>query len=185
LTSCTPKQNFFVLLPDPNGQVGQIAVSNKGGTQVLKEARQAVNVKTRDKAPEPPYSMEEKQIKDIFGSALDAQPTSPVHFLLYYKSGSSDLTEEYQKLIPEILKTIKARNSMDISIIGHADRVGTREFNYRLASDRAEVIKFILIYQGINPDLIEVASHGEDDPMIKTEDEVPEPQNRRVEVTIR
>jgi outer membrane protein OmpA-like peptidoglycan-associated protein len=185
ITSCTTGQNFFVLLPDPNGQVGQIAVSNKGGTQILKEARQSVTVTAPEKVPEPPCLMEEKQIKALFGEALNAQPDPPRRFLLYFKKDTSDLTEESDKLVPEILKSIKDRNSKDVSIIGHTDRVGTRELNYRLALDRAKVIMFLLIYQGINPDWIEIASHGEDNPLIKTEDEVSEPRNRRVEVVIR
>ncbi|MGA3084835.1 MAG: OmpA family protein [Thermodesulfobacteriota bacterium] len=185
LIACTPAQNLFVLLPDPNGQVGQIAVSNKGVTQVLKEAGQAVKVKNRDKAPEPPSPMEEKEIKALFGKALTAQPDLPLRFLLYFESGTSDLTEESEKLIPDILKAIKDRNSTDVSIVGHTDSVGTREFNYRLASDRANTIKFLLIYKGVNPDIIEVSSHGKDNPLIKTEDQVTEPRNRRVEMTIR
>jgi len=188
LIACTPAQNLFVLLPDPNGQVGQIAVSNKGVTQVLKEAGQAVKVKTRDEPPEPPSPMEEKEIKTLFGEALTAQPDPPLRFLLYFKKGSSDLSdldEESEKLIPDILKAIKDRNSTDVSIVGHTDRVGTRELNNRLALDRAMTIKFLLIYKGVHPGIIEVTSQGEDNPLIKTEDEVAEPRNRRVEMTIR
>lgn len=185
LISCASNQNFFVLLPDPDGQVGQIAVSNQGGTQVLKEARQAVRVESPDKSPEPPFLMEEKQVKELFGEALSAQPDPPLKFLLYFKKGTSDLTEESEKVVPEIFKAVKARNSLDITITGHTDRVGPRELNFRIAFDRANVIKNHLIHQGFDPDVIELASHGEDNPLIKTDDEVPEPRNRRVEVTVR
>jgi outer membrane protein OmpA-like peptidoglycan-associated protein len=183
--SCAANQNFFVLLPDSDGRVGQVAVSNQGGTQVLSAARQAVSVKSKDDSPEKPFVMEEKQITALFGEALSAQPDPPLKFLLYFKKGTSDLTEESQKLIPEILNTVKTRKLTEITITGHTDRVGPRELNFKIAFDRAKVIKHLLIYQGIKPELIEIASHGEDNPLIKTDDEVPEPRNRRVEVTVR
>jgi outer membrane protein OmpA-like peptidoglycan-associated protein len=183
--SCASNQNFFVLLPDPDGQVGQISVSNQGGTQVLTSARQAVRVKSKDDSPEPPFLMEEERIKALFGEALSAQPDPPLKFLLYFKLGASDLTEESEKVIPEIYKAIEARHSKDITVTGHTDRVGTRESNFRIAFDRAKVIKDLLIVQGARSELIEIASHGEDNPLIKTDDEVPESLNRRVEVTVR
>jgi len=182
---CTSSGNLFVLLSDPDGKTGKISVSNKGGSRLLTEPRQATEVKKADESPTPPFLVEEKRIKDIFGSALDAQPTSPVHFLLYYKMGSSDLTEESKKMLLEILKTSKTRNSTDISIIGHTDRVGARETNFNLGLKRAALVKEMLVAIGLDAQIIEVASHGEDNPLIKTEDEVPEPRNRRVEVVIR
>lgn len=151
----------------------------------MKEARQAVRVKSLDKSPEPPFLMEEKQIKALFGEALSAQPDPPLKFILYFKRGTWDLTEESEKKIPEIIKALKARNSTHITITGHTDRVGLRELNFRIALDRAKVIKHLFVDQGIMSDVVEIASHGEDDPFIKTEDEVPEPRNRRVEVTVR
>lgn len=185
LISCASNQNFFVLLPDPDGRVGQIAVSNQGGTRVLSEARQAVRVKSKDDSPEPPFLMEEKQVSTLFGEALSAQPDPPLKFLLYFKKGTSDLTEESEKVLPEMLKAIEARHSRDVTITGHTDRVGPRALNFRIAFDRAKVIKHLLIYQGIRPEIFDIASHGEDNPLIKTDDEVPEPRNRRVEVTVR
>jgi outer membrane protein OmpA-like peptidoglycan-associated protein len=185
LTSCASNRNHFVLLPAPDGHVGEITVSNKGGSQVLDEARQAVMVKTPDSAPGPPYLLTENQINELFGEALSAQPEPPLKFLLYFKTGTSDLTEESEKLFPEILNSIKARNSTDISIVGHTDRVGSRESNYRLALDRAKAVKNLFIRKGVQPDIIEVDSHGKDNPLVKTEDEVPEPRNRRVEAIIR
>jgi outer membrane protein OmpA-like peptidoglycan-associated protein len=57
--------------------------------------------------------------------------------------------------------------------------------NYKLGLDRAQEIRDLLVSQGIDPKVIEVTSHGEDNPLVKTEDDVPEPKNRRVEIVIR
>ena len=183
--ACAPPSNTFVLLPDPNGQVGELSISNRAGTRVLKEAQYALSVKGRDELPGSPALMEEKQIEELFGKTLKAQPDPPEKFVLYFTKGTSDLTEESEKLIPAIHKTIKDRDSRDISVIGHTDRVGKQAFNFKLGFDRARVIMHLLSYQGVLHTIIEVDSHGEDNPLIKTDDEVAEPRNRRVEVVIR
>jgi len=181
---CTSGSNVFVLLSDPDGKTGQMAVSNKGGSQLLQEPRQATEVKGIDQSPTAPFLMDEKQIQNIFGSALEAQPAVPIRFLLYFKSGSSELTDESAKKIPEILTTFNVRKPTEVSIIGHTDRVGSRETNFNLGFKRATVVRDMFTAGGLDAQSIEVHSHGEDNPLIQTEDEVPEPRNRRVEVTI-
>ena len=50
---------------------------------------------------------------------------------------------------------------------------------------RANAIRSLLVDVGIDPSLVEASSHGEADLLIKTADEVSEPANRRVEITVR
>jgi outer membrane protein OmpA-like peptidoglycan-associated protein len=69
--------------------------------------------------------------------------------------------------------------------VGHTDTEGTRKMNQQLGMERAMEIKKLLVAQGIDPRIIEVTSHGEGNPLIKTPDDVPEPRNRRVEVILR
>ncbi|MBA4391941.1 MAG: OmpA family protein [Desulfobacca sp.] len=180
-----PGKNVFVLLPDPDGKTGKILVSNPSGSQLLAHPKEATEIAKPGEAPSTPFIMEEKQIRDLFGPALDAQPSSPVYFLLYFKSGSTELTDESRKIIPDVFQTLKARNSTDVSIIGHTDRVGARETNFKIGLIRANFIKETLVKSGLDPNIVEVFSHGEDNPLIRTEDEIPEPRNRRVEITIR
>ncbi len=185
LISCASKKNLIVLLPDHDGQVGQIVVENKGGTQILTEPRQATEIRAVDISPAPPVSLKEEQVLKEFGEALSALPEPPIRFLLHFISDTSKLTPESQRRIPEILRAIEARKSKDISIVGHADRVGSRKDNQRLGLERAVSIKNLFVSRGVDPSGVEVVSHGEDNPLIETEDNVPEPRNRRVEITIR
>lgn len=185
LISCAPKKNLIVLLPDPDGKVGKVVVSNKAGTQLLTESRHATEVKAMDVSPTSPVFMKEEEVFKIFGEALSAQPEIPLRFLLCFESGTTELTIESQRQISEILGAIEARKSKDISIVGHTDRVGSREANYKLGLERADSIKAILVSKGVDPSGIEVASHGEDNLLVRTEDEVAEPRNRRIEITVR
>ena len=174
-----------MLLPDDDGQVGEIVVENKGGTQVLTEPRQATEVKGADVSPTPPTTMKEEEVRRIFGEALAALPEPPIRFVLYFVTGTPELTAESKRQIPEILRAIETRKSKDIAIVGHTDRVGSREKNQILGLERAVSIKNILVSYGVDPSGIGVVSHGEDNPSIETEDNVAEPRNRRVEITVR
>jgi outer membrane protein OmpA-like peptidoglycan-associated protein len=186
LSACAVKSqgSLVVLTADPGGKVGEIAVSNRVGTQIIAKPNYATAIKDSATPPTPPIPMEEKEIKRIFSKALDAQPEPPVTYILYFKQ-SSDLTEESTKQLSEILATVKERKSLEISIVGHTDTVGPRQKNYELALERAGKIKEILTSKGIDPSIIEIDSHGMDNLLIKTPNSFPEPRNRRVEVTIR
>ena len=184
LLSCAGK-NQFVLLPEADGKTGKILVSTKGGQQVLTEAKQATDIEDADKAPSKPFPMSDEEIESAYGEALSALPQPPVHFILYFKSGSVELSDESREVIGEVLKEAKRRKSADISIVGHTDRVGSREANFKLGMERTEMVKRMFVVQGIDGEYIDTSSHGEDNPLIKTDDETTEPRNRRVEVVVR
>ena len=39
--------------------------------------------------------------------------------------------------------------------------------------------------QGVDPSTLDISSHGKDNPLVPTGDQVSEPRNRRVEITVR
>jgi outer membrane protein OmpA-like peptidoglycan-associated protein len=186
VTSCaSAKKSLVVLQSDPDGKTGEIVVANKAGSQVLARPGEATEVKDANTPPSAPFRVEQAEVAKTFGPALAARPAPPGLYLLYFRTGSTDLMAESERLITQILQIVKARHSTDIRVVGHTDRVGTREGNYTLALDRAQEVKRILISKGVDPAVIEVESHGEDNPLIPTPNEAPELQNRRVEVTVR
>ena len=129
--------------------------------------------------------MSAEEIQDTFADALAAEPLPPVKFILHFMPDSDQLTDESRAVLPDIFQTIQSRQSTDIVISGHTDTVGEKNYNYTLSLERAQAIFKILEAQGAVPAHITVTSHGEGNPLIKTADEVAEPKNRRVEVTIR
>jgi len=63
--------------------------------------------------------------------------------------------------------------------------VGKKGYNYSLSMNRARAVASILAGEGIDPSVLEITSHGKDNPLVPTGDQVPEPRNRRVEITVR
>ena len=179
-----PKQSMFLVIPDPEGKVGQITVTNRTGTQVLDQPRQGSTVQSANDAPSPPSTLDETEIKRIFGEALAAQPAGPARFILYFKDDSEELTPESEMLLAEVFRTMRARGGLDISVIGHTDTIGTRDYNYQLSLRRARKVADLLAAQGVDRNILDIESHGEDNLLVKTGDQVREPRNRRVEITV-
>jgi outer membrane protein OmpA-like peptidoglycan-associated protein len=181
---CSPG-SVVVLMPNPDGKVGQVSVSNQGGSQVLTKAGQATFVRDAQTAPQAPVVMKQAEIDKRFGTALAARPSPPVGFILYFRSDSTKLVKGSKALLPKIISMIKSRESVDISVVGHCDTVGDDAYNLRLSRRRAVVVAKILIKNGVDPEALEITSHGKRRPLIPTGDNVREPRNRRVEVTVR
>lgn len=184
LSGCA-KQTKVVLLPEPSGAVGTVTVSTDSGSVDITKAMEATVVKGRQSLPSSPQLISQEEVEKDFGEALQSLPEQPVHFIVYFKKDSNLLTTESEKMIPQVLTTIDARASQDISVIGHTDTAGNPSYNLRLSNKRAEAIADILSDKGVPKSHIQTTSHGENNPLIPTADNVHEPKNRRVEIVVR
>jgi outer membrane protein OmpA-like peptidoglycan-associated protein len=174
-----------VLLPDPDsGKTGSAAVSNGSGAVDLNSPRAATNVPS-GQGPGAVTILSETEVQERFGPALEALPPAPIHFTLFYKFDSDELTDESSALVPQILEAVKQRASPDVVVTGHTDTIGTAAGNAALGMRRAVAVRTLLVDAGLDPAFVEVASHGEADLLVATADNVAEPRNRRVEITVR
>jgi outer membrane protein OmpA-like peptidoglycan-associated protein len=185
LAACGTPDNLFVLLPNEDGSVGRIEIASTTGSQTLDAAQEATGLDRAGQAPVEPFALTAEEIQTAFGQALAAQPAAPEVFILYFRTGTTELVPESQVQLPDIIATVTARTAPDVSVTGHTDRAGSDEFNMRLSLDRAESVRDALVEAGLTVERIEVTSHGENNPLIPTADDVSEPRNRRVEVTVR
>jgi len=184
LAACAGK-NRFVLLEEEDGSVGAITVQNEAGSQTVTQAGEGTKVSSASAAPSAPQEVSRQDIQQTWGAALGASPRQPRTFLLYFIFGSDELTEQSRAQLPAILGSIKEFPAPEVAVVGHTDRVGPADVNARLALDRAEAARDLLLREGLDPNLIQVTSHGESNPVVPTADGVAEPRNRRVEVTVR
>jgi len=177
------RDDLVVLLPDQTGKTGALAVTEGSTERVLDAPYAAARVKEEGRLDVGTATPDE--VKAAFGAALAAQPPRPVSFTLYFLEGKDTLTPESQQVVQQIFAEIARRPAPEIVIIGHTDRVGSVASNDALSLKRAEKMRDDLVKLGIPADRIEVAGRGEREPLVPTEDEVPEPRNRRVEVSVR
>ncbi|MBP2678647.1 MAG: hypothetical protein H6Q82_1712 [Deltaproteobacteria bacterium] len=179
-----PTRDVIVLLPDDQGKTGAIVVSSAGVERRLDRPGQTVTVE-EGSPPGLPGIMPREEVLAIAGPALAALPAPPARFILYFEHDSVDLTPASRGLLKSVLATIRERSPVDVSVVGHTDTVGKREYNYSLSLKRAKAVASILAGKGIDPSVLDITSHGKDNPLIPTGDQVPEPRNRRVEITVR
>jgi len=179
-----PSRDIIVLLPDDQGKTGAIVVSSAGVERRLDRPGQTVTVESGS-PPGLPTVMPEPEVRAIAGPALAALPKPPAQFILYFEHDSVDLTAESRAVLEKVIGRIRARAPVDVSVVGHTDTVGTKGYNYSLSLKRAKEVASILTGKGIDPSVLEITSHGKDNPLVPTGDQVTEPRNRRVEITVR
>jgi outer membrane protein OmpA-like peptidoglycan-associated protein len=184
LAACGPK-NLIVLVPDPDGTVGDIKVANSAGSVEMKAPNRATVIKDKNTAPSTPADIRAEEIHAFFAEALAIQLLAPIHFILYFEKDSMRLNSESLNQLPDIVSTIRDRSSDHISVVGHTDTLGDKTYNLNLSLRRASTVRDFLIQKGVREDHIETVSHGEKNLLIKTGDNVGEPKNRRVEVVVR
>jgi len=178
------RDELYVLLPAQDGKPGALEISHGGTSKLLDAPFAAARIKT-DGQIETSVATEQ-EIKEVFGEALGALPPRPVGFTLYFLEGRDELTPESRQTLRQVLDEVARRPAAEIEVVGHTDRVGTVQLNDRLSVRRAERVRDELSRLGVvAADRLQVSGRGEREPLVPTEDEVAEPRNRRVEISIR
>lgn len=177
-------ETLAVLLIDEDRSVGRTVVSNSHGKTELSAAYAATHA-TSSSAPSPVALMSEAEVQRIFGAALSALPALTQQFTVFFRFESEELTTESRSQLPAILEAVKNHSAREVVVVGHTDTTGTSNRNYGLGMSRARAVRDILVGIGLESSIIQIASHGEADQLVKTGDEVFEPKNRRVEIMVR
>jgi outer membrane protein OmpA-like peptidoglycan-associated protein len=173
-----------VLLPDEDGNVGAILVSTASGTERVDKAFTSTTIDSTHKSPSEGTFVGEPSLTARYADLIQAQPQKPMSFILYFDLGSIQLTAESKAMLPEVLRTAKARKPTEISVFGYADATGTEKRNDKLSQDRAEAIAQALRKFDPNIGPIEVQYFGARQPLVPTAQNVPEVRNRRAEIMI-
>ena len=182
LSACaTPDR--IVLLPDDQGKVGKLNVSNAGGDTLLDSAYATASASGSDKAQAGHTDAD--HVNQDFGPVLAALPPAPVSYTLYFVRDTDDLTADSRALAPSILAEIAKFPAAEVVVIGHTDTQGTDDYNDKLSLDRARAVKQQLIALGFDAAHIIVAGRGKRELLVQTADGVAEPRNRRAEILVR
>jgi len=171
-----------VLLPSPDDRPTAVVVRDARGEVVLDKPYASVQRRAGEIRP---VQSSPAEVDKWFGAALAAQPLKPRSFTLYFAGGAEMLTPESEAELATIKREIAGRPASEVMVIGHTDTVGGLEANDKLSLKRATAVREILIATGVPGEKIETAGRGEREPLVKTGDEVAEPQNRRVEISVR
>lgn len=98
---------------------------------------------------------------------------------VFFGTDRSDLTTEARNTLNRQSQWLKTYPQVTITIEGHADERGTREYNLALGERRANAVKNYLIAQGVQSARVRTISYGKERPAVLGSDESAWAENRR------
>lgn len=98
---------------------------------------------------------------------------------VFFGYDSSVLTSEGQRTLERQAAWLKQYSTVNVSLEGHADERGTREYNIALGERRANAAKNYLVSLGVSSSRINVVSYGKERPAVLGSTEDAYAQNRR------
>lgn len=101
---------------------------------------------------------------------------------LYFDYDSFAVKDESRPLVSAHAKYLQANRAARVTLQGHTDERGSREYNIALGQRRADAVKNMMQLLGATEAQIETVSFGKEKPKIDSHDESAWSQNRRVEI---
>ena len=115
-------------------------------------------------------------------NAGTAQGPVGVARIVYFDYDSYTVKPEFQSIIDGHARFLKGATQRRISIEGHTDERGGREYNLSLGQKRAEAVRRALTLLGVSDNQIEAVSFGKEKPAVQGSGEEAWAQNRRAEI---
>ncbi len=103
---------------------------------------------------------------------------------VFFGYDSSDLDSDALELLQDQVAWLKQNSNVSITVEGHCDERGTREYNLALGEKRAQAVKNYLIGLGISPDRVSTISYGKERPAVVGSNDGAWAQNRRSVTTV-
>jgi len=103
---------------------------------------------------------------------------------VFFGYDSSSLSSESQSTLDRQAAWLKQYPDVNVTVEGHCDERGTREYNIALGERRATATKKFLNSLGISSKRISTISYGKERPAVVGSDESAFSQNRRAVTTV-
>jgi len=129
-------------------------------------------------APPPPVAQPAPVTSSIIpGSAEDFRVNvgDTVHFAF----DQYNVEENDKAILSRQAAWLAKYPSVRVTVEGHCDERGTREYNLALGARRANAVKEFLVSQGVSTARLETVSYGKERPICTQSDESCWQQNRR------
>ncbi len=130
---------------------------------------------------------EGSQYGDERGAGYQGDPLEDPNSLLstrvvYFAYDSSEVEDEYRDVIAAHALYLADHPEVTVTLEGHADERGSREYNIGLGERRAQSLGQFLVLQGVSENQVQTISYGEERPVALGHEEASWRQNRRVEL---
>jgi peptidoglycan-associated lipoprotein len=122
-------------------------------------------------------------VEPVNSLANENAPAGPANIekIVYFDYDSFIIKPEFQSTIEANAQYLKSNSRAKISLEGHTDERGGREYNLALGQKRADAVRQSLSLLGVDTSQIETVSFGEEKPAMQGADESAFSKNRRAE----
>ena len=103
---------------------------------------------------------------------------------IFFGYDRSDISAEAQQILQRQADWLKRYQNVSVTIEGHCDERGTREYNLALGERRAQAAKNVLVALGIPAARLATISYGKERPAVPGSTEEAYAQNRRAVTTV-
>ena len=103
---------------------------------------------------------------------------------VFFAYDSSEISGEAQQILERQSQWLRRYPNVMVTIEGHCDERGTREYNLALGERRAQAVKNVLVASGIPASRISTISYGKERPAVVGSSEEAYAQNRRGVTTV-
>jgi peptidoglycan-associated lipoprotein len=104
--------------------------------------------------------------------------------LVYFSTDSAELSPEAQQTLTNQARWLQQYAQYTLTLEGHADERGTREYNIALGAKRATAVRAFLAQHGIRPQRMRTVSYGKERPVAVCNDISCWSQNRRSQTVL-
>jgi peptidoglycan-associated lipoprotein len=101
---------------------------------------------------------------------------------VYFEFDSFVVDAQYKPIIEAHAKYLAANRVAKVTLQGHADERGSREYNIALGQKRADAVKRMMQLLGVQEAVVETVSFGKEKPKNLGHDEAAWAENRRVDI---
>jgi peptidoglycan-associated lipoprotein len=98
---------------------------------------------------------------------------------VFFDYDKSDVKAESRQVLQRQADWLKKNANVTVTVEGHADERGTREYNLALGERRATAVKKMLVALGIPANRVSTISYGKERPAVVGSNEAAWAQNRR------
>lgn len=114
---------------------------------------------------------------------MDDQGQMYIQDRVYFGFDEHALSAHNQQVLKRHVQWLKMNPDIDITVAGHCDARGTREYNIGLGERRAYALKSFFTAHGISEQRVRVVSKGKDHPLVEGSGETIWAQNRAAVIT--
>lgn len=125
-------------------------------------------------------------LSDVYGDNLNgpapgtqADLVTNVGDRIYFGYDRYDLTPEARSVLDAQAQWLAQYPTLSVTVEGHADERGTREYNLALGERRANSVKNYMVALGVSPSRINTISYGKERPAVPGSNDAAWSQNRR------